>query len=155
MRKLLLRHSFNLILLFFTIAVQGQSPLPQDSATIFVDGSTELYTKVDSVPRFPGGQKAWMKFLIKTLRYPAEAQDEEIVGETRVSFIVDVDGTISDIRPVMGDRILAKESVRIIELSGKWEPAIYQQRKVRAYHIQPIKYMLEFERGARRKNKRS
>lgn len=124
------------------VVSHAQEQISKDSSRIFVNDSTTLYTKVDQQPKFPGGQKAWQKFLIKTLRYPAEAQDNRIMGETLISFIVDTDGSISDIRAVDGDPILSAESIRIMKLSGKWEPAVYQGQKIKAYKIQPIVFRL-------------
>lgn len=134
-------------------SAQEPAPLSEDSATVFIDNSTTIYTKVDSQAQYPGGRRSWQSFLIKKLRYPQKAQDDEIMGETRISFIVDVDGSISDIKPVLGDPILAEESLRLIRMSGQWLPAIYQGKKVKSIHIQPITYRLETEGLPRRRRK--
>ena len=108
---------------------------------------------MDSLAQYPGGRKAWQRFLIKILRYPQKAQDNEIMGETLVAFVVDADGTVSDIHAIMGDPILAEASIRIIRLSGKWMPAINQGRKVKVLHIPPVIYRLETEGPRPRKRK--
>lgn len=141
-----------LFLLTAPLCLTAQETLPKDSATIFINATDTVYTKVDTVAGYPGGLKAWAKFLNKNLRYPQEAQDNEIMGQTRISFIVDVDGTVSDITPVAGDPILSTESARIIQLSGKWVPAIYEGKPIKSYRIQPIVYKLETV-GERRKKK--
>lgn len=141
-------------ILFLGMSAFAQENLSKDSSTIFLNDSTTLFTKVDRQPKFPGEPGNWSRFLVKTMRYPIEAQDNEIMGITRISFIVNVDGTLSDIRAVEGDPILAKESVRVIKASGNWEPAVYKGEKVKAYHVQPLVYKLETVGEPRRRKNR-
>jgi protein TonB len=55
-----------------------------------------------------------------------------------VRFIVDKEGNVSDVEAISGPAPLQKEAVRVIRLSGKWEPAIQNGRKVKSYKKQPI-----------------
>jgi len=89
----------------------------------------QTFTKVEIESSYPGGAAAWQRYLIKTLRYPQEAQDNEIQGAVVVQFIVDKTGTVSDVEAVSGPQELRDEAVRVIKRSGKWTPAVQNGRQ--------------------------
>jgi periplasmic protein TonB len=100
-------------------------------------------TEIDS--EFPGGPRGWQQYLNRNLRYPAEAIDDEVMGQVNVAFIVKPDGNIED--PFIwksADYYLDKESLRIIIKSQLWEPARLFGKKIRSYKIQPVVYRLEY-----------
>lgn len=103
------------------------------------------FTKVEIESTYPGGAAAWQRYLIKTLRYPQEAQDNEIQGTVVVQFIVDKSGTVSDVEAISGPQVLRDEAVRVIQKSGKWSPAVQNGRQVKSYKKQPIGFKLETE----------
>jgi periplasmic protein TonB len=105
----------------------------------------QTFTKVEIESSYPGGAAAWQRYLIKTLRYPQEAQDNEVQGAVVVQFIVDKEGTVSDVEAVSGPNELRDEAVRVIKKSGKWTPAVQNGRKVKSYKKQPIVFRLETE----------
>lgn len=147
---------------FNTDAQQCQGPTsdstmtsaPKDSASIFLKDSATANARVEILASFPGGVEGWQKFLAQNLRYPVEAMENDIMGETHIRFTVDVDGSVSNIEAVYGHPLLTKESIRIIEASGKWNPATQDGQPVRSYFTQRIGYKLEIDRrGKRRKNR--
>lgn len=96
---------------------------------------------------FSGGARGWMQYLNKNLRYPQEAIDREIMGQTNVAFVVKADGRLED--PFVwksADYYLDREAMRIIVKSAVWEPAKQFGRNVRSYKIQPLVYKLEYGR---------
>jgi protein TonB len=103
----------------------------------------QTFTKVEIESAYPGGPAAWQRYLIKTLRYPQEAQDNEIQGPVVVQFIVDKNGNVSDVEAVSGPNELRGEAVRVIQRSGKWTPAVQNGRQVKSYKKQPIVFRLE------------
>lgn len=105
----------------------------------------QTFTKVEIESSYPGGAAAWTRYLIKTLRYPQEAQDQEVQGAVVVQFIVDKEGVVSDVQAVSGPNELRDEAVRVIKKSGKWTPAVQNGRKVKSYKKQPILFKLETE----------
>ena len=105
----------------------------------------QTFTKVEIESSYPGGAAAWQRYLIKTLRYPQEAQDNEIQGPVVVQFIVDKAGQVSDVEAVSGPAELRGEAVRVIQKSGKWTPAVQNGRQVKSYKKQPIVFRLETE----------
>lgn len=105
----------------------------------------KTFTKVEIESEYPGGAAAWTRYLLKTLRYPQEAQDNEVQGTVVVQFIVDKAGMVSSVEAISGPQELRDEAVRVIKRSGKWTPAVQNGRQVKSYKKQPIVFRLELE----------
>lgn len=105
----------------------------------------KTFTKVEIESDYPGGMSAWQRYLNKNLRYPTEAQDNEIQGNVVVQFIVDKEGNVSEVEAISGPKELREEAVRVIKKSGKWTPAVQNGRQVKSYKKQPIVFRLETE----------
>jgi protein TonB len=105
----------------------------------------KTFTKVEIESEYPGGSAAWQRYLNKTLRYPQEAIDNEVQGTVVIQFIVDKEGTVSDVEAISGPEELRAEAVRVIKKSGKWTPAVQNGRQVKSYKKQPIVFRLETE----------
>ena len=100
----------------------------------------QVFTKVDVPASFPGGNKAWVKYVgaafDSTDFNDWEYKDQ---GTCRVRFIVDKKGNISDVHAInKKDTRLAKLAVQIIQNSPQWKPAMRKGRPVNAYREQPI-----------------
>jgi TonB family protein len=108
-----------------------------------LNDSAGPYKKVEVEAEFPGGQDAWVQYLIKNIHYPQAAAKNGIQGDVIVEFIVNTNGHLSDIHAISGPDSLRAESVRVIKESGKWIPAMDQGKKVASYRSQPINYRLE------------
>lgn len=105
----------------------------------------KTFTKVEIESEYPGGSGAWQRYLNKTLRYPQDAIDNEVQGTVVIQFIVDKEGTVSDVEAISGPEELRAEAVRVIKKSGKWTPAVQNGRQVKSYKKQPIVFRLETE----------
>lgn len=103
-----------------------------------------VFIKVELPAQFPGGPDAWKRYLERNLRYPESAQDNGTQGIVKVQFVVDKDGTISEVTALNdpGDG-LAQEAVRIILNGPKWTPAEQNNRKVKFRAVQVIGFRLE------------
>ena len=83
----------------------------------------DFFTIVEEEASFPGGNKAWAKFLNKNLKYPKMAKRMGIEGRVYLSFIVDTDGTISDIEVLRGiGGGCNEEAIRVLKASPNWNP---------------------------------
>jgi protein TonB len=102
-----------------------------------------VFEKVEIESSFPGGPNAWKRFLIKTLRYPSEAEAEFIQGAVAIKFIVDENGVVSNVTAISGPIELRSEALRVIKASGKWIPAVQNGRLVKSYKTQVIVFRLE------------
>ncbi len=108
-----------------------------------ISDSAGPYKKVEVEAEFPGGYKAWLVFLQKNLNYPDAAVEKEVQGQVVVKFIVNKDGSLTNIHAVSGPKELREASVNTIKASGKWIPAKQKGLVVDSWKAQPINYVLE------------
>jgi protein TonB len=105
------------------------------------DDDGTIFRKVEIESSYPAGPEGWKHFLIKNFHTPDEAIDQQAGGSIAtviVQFIVDREGSVSDVHAISGPEVLRKEAERVIKKSGKWDPAIQNGRKVSSYKTQPI-----------------
>ncbi|MBO9594560.1 MAG: energy transducer TonB [Niabella sp.] len=101
----------------------------------------EIFTQVEHDASFPGGPDAWRQFLQANLRFPEKNNAPAGTYTVIVQFIVDRDGTISDVKVTADPGYnFGMEAQRVIQLSGKWNPALQNKRVVKAYRKQPITF---------------
>jgi TonB family protein len=102
-----------------------------------------LFLVVEEMPEYPGGDKARINFLVAQLRYPQVAKESGIQGTVYVSFIVESDGSVSNVRVLMGvGGGLDEESVRVVKLMPKWIPGKCDGTPVRVQFNMPIRFTL-------------
>ena len=98
---------------------------------------------VQQMPEYPGGIVEFMKWLQRTLRYPPTAQQQGIQGSVMVSFIVNVDGTITQQKVVRGvNEELDAEALRVISNMPKWKPGLDKGKPCRTLFAIPIVFKL-------------
>ncbi len=113
-------------------------PKPKEEAT------EEIFVVVEEMPEFPGGQSALMKYLSENIRYPVIAQENGIEGRVICSFVVERDGSITDVQVVRGvDPSLDREAVRVIQSMPKWKPGKQRGKPVRVRFTLPIVFRLQ------------
>ncbi len=101
---------------------------------------------VDEAPSYPGGENARVKFIEKNLKYPQDAILKNIEGTVHIRFIVEKDGSISNISIVKGiGSGCDEETIRVVKLMPKWKPGTNKGEKVRVYLTMPVKFRLEKE----------
>ena len=102
-----------------------------------------IYEMVEVNARFPGGENECHKWLSQHLRYPDKCQKKGIEGRVIVSFVVNRDGSICDVKAVRSPHpALAKESVRVVKAMPKWEPAYQGNKRVRSRFNLPLMFIL-------------
>ncbi len=103
------------------------------------------FMKVEKESEYPGGPNAWRKFLERNLynNLPQDAVDQGIQGSVVIRFIVDIDGTVSDVTPISGPKEYQAAAINVIRKSGKWTPALQNGRQVKSYKSQMITIKLE------------
>lgn len=94
---------------------------------------------VEQLPEYPGGMVEFMKWLTATLKYPEVALKQRIQGKVMISFIVNTDGSLSDIKLVKGaNRLLDAEALRVARLMPKWSPGKDKGKPCRTMIAIPI-----------------
>lgn len=119
------------------------APQPPDSI-IQHDGDEPLFIVVEQLPEFPGGKEALFRFLNENVKYPAVAVANRIQGRVICQFVVEKDGTITDVVVVKsgGDASLDKEAVRVLKSMPKWIPGKQKGQPVRVKYTVPVSFKL-------------
>ncbi|TKB96068.1 energy transducer TonB [Pedobacter cryophilus] len=98
---------------------------------------------VDQMPEFPGGMQAWSKFLNRNLSYPTLAQQNDITGRVIVSFVVEKNGEISNLKILQGIGAgCDEEALRVIKKSPLWKPGLQNGKAVRVSYVIPIVFRM-------------
>jgi len=99
---------------------------------------------VDVRPEFPGGDAALMKWLNENIIFPLVCEELGIHGKTFVNFVVEKDGTITNVKIVRGVHpAMDREAIRLVKAMPKWEPAIKDNKIVRCYFTLPVTFILK------------
>lgn len=112
----------------------------EEQAPINLNGDDEEALKiVEELPEYPGGMVEFMKWLTKTLKYPDEALRRHTEGKVMVSFIVNKDGSLNDIKVVKSaGKLLDDEAMRVMHLMPKWQPGKDKGKPCRTMVAIPI-----------------
>lgn len=114
------------------IVVEEKKPEPE-----------QIFQAVEEPPSFPGGEQAMYAFLKQNLRYPEMAAQNNIQGRVTVQFVVEKDGTISNVKVVRGkDPDLDKEAVRVVKSMPKFIPGRMNGQSVRVFYTLPVNFKL-------------
>jgi protein TonB len=98
---------------------------------------------VDEYPEFEGGMKAWAKYIQRNLRYPSMAQENGVMGKVFLSFVVEKDGSISNVSLVKGiGSGCDEEAIKVIKKSPAWKPGKNKGNPVRVRYNLPINFTL-------------
>lgn len=115
----------------------------QTSKLATASGSDNVFTVVEEQPEFPGGYDSMMVFIRRNLRYPAEARQKGLEGTVYTTFIVEKDGSVTDVKTIRGiSPDTDAEAARVIQLFPKWSPGKQSGEIVRVRFVMPIKYKL-------------
>jgi protein TonB len=118
----------------------GEGPINQK----VTEDENQIFQNVEVLPTYPGGLEAFGKFLGKNLRYPPVARDADIQGRVYCQFVVEKDGSLTDIKVVRGiGGGCDEEAKRVLKTSPKWNPGIQNGRAVRVSYTIPIFFQLQ------------
>ena len=104
----------------------------------------KVFDIVEQQPLFPGGPAALMKYLSENTKYPVVAQENSVQGRVTVQFVVEKDGSISDVHVLRGvDPSLDKEAVRVVKSMPRWTPGKQNGITVRVNYRVPVLFRLQ------------
>ena len=102
-----------------------------------------VFDIVEVMPQYPGGQIAMLKYLMENIKYPKQIMEEGIQGRVTVSFIVEKDGRVSNVRLLRSVQpSLDKEAIRVVKSMPKWTPGKQNGKPVRVRFNLPIMFKL-------------
>ena len=105
---------------------------------------TKVFDVVEQMPSFKGGDAALMEWLNKNIKYPVVAEENGIQGRVVATFVVERDGSITDVKIVKSvDPSLDKEAVRVLKAMPKWIPGRQNGQPVRVKYTVPVTFRLQ------------
>lgn len=140
------------LLVFFLIvfSFQSKAQTPADSsATVQLDSINDI----DAAPEFPGGEEAFLTFIASNLTYPLDARAQGIEGTVYVTFVVDKDGSISNIHIEEGRGLSPscdQAAIDAVSKSPRWKPGLHNGVPVRVKRISRIRFTLSDNKKKKR-----
>ena len=121
-----------------TVAAPPPPPAPKPEV------ATKVFDVVEEMPSFPGGQGALMQYLASNIKYPVVAQENGVQGRVIVSFVVERDGSISDVKVARSvDPSLDREAQRVVKSMPRWSPGKQYGSTVRVKYTVPVVFRLQ------------
>lgn len=122
------------------IAVAAPPPPPAPKPEV----SNKVFDVVEEMPHFPGGPAALQAFLSSNTKYPVVAQENGVQGRVIVSFVVERDGSITDVKVVRSvDPSLDREATRVVRSMPRWSPGKQNGSAVRVKYTVPVVFRLQ------------
>lgn len=132
------------------LELSGQEIVPQteiDKNISSAETSDEpLFFIVEEMPCFGGGEgpDGFREYIAENLKYPEEAAKNKISGRVFIQFVVEADGSVSNVKIVRGvDPLLDAEAIRVVESSPNWEPGKQRGQNVRVSFTFPLNFVLQ------------
>ncbi len=133
--------------ILFVLAFLGTAK----SLSAQVDTTDMPYVLATKMPEFPnGGSQGMIEFIQEHLEYPMAEKQADIQGTIMMQFIVEKDGSLSDIKAIKSvdkGENLVKEATRVIKLMPKWKPGMQDGKNVRVYKNVPFHFVITKRRS--------
>ena len=111
--------------------------------TVVSQTNQKVYDKVEQMPEYPGGMPAMIEFLQTNIKYPEDAVKQKVEGRVMVQFVVETDGSISDVH--VAKQVfpsLDAEAIRVVQVMPKWVPGRENGKVVRVKYNLPIVFRM-------------
>lgn len=103
----------------------------------------EIFQIVEEMPSYPGGEKALLEYVAKNIKYPQIARETGIQGRVFVGFVVEPDGSVSNVKILRGiGGGCDEEAMRVIKSLAKWKPGKQRGKAVRVSYQIPVVFKL-------------
>ena len=123
---------------------KGNTALMQSAVDTDSIENSNIFGVVEEMPSFPGGMAALMKYIKDNLRYPEICREGAAMGRVHVVFIVNEDGSLSDIKVIRSiSPELDKEAIRVVKSMPKWNPAKQNGKAVKMKYVVPVNFRPE------------
>lgn len=127
-----------------TGGVEDVDPVPMPNPYLYPADSEKIFDVVEQMPSFPGGNRKLVEYLSGNIRYPKECRENCVQGRVIVTFVVEKNGSISNVKVAKSlDPLLDKEAVRVVNGMPKWNPGKQNGVPVRVRYIIPVNFRLQ------------
>jgi protein TonB len=117
-----------------------------DVKQVTEEDPNKIFTAVEQEPTPNGGMGAFYKYLGNTIRYPAVAKENNVQGKVFMQFVVEKDGSLTDVKVIRGiGSGCDEEAIRVLKNAPRWKPGIQNGRPVRVQYNVPISFTLQQE----------
>lgn len=124
--------------------IEAEKEEREAKAKVYTPTSDKLYDVVEEMPQFPGGPSALFEYLSKNVNYPEDAEQSGVQGRVVLSFIIDNDGSVTDIKVQKSlFPSLDAEAVRVVKTMPKWVPGKQDGFYVRVKYNVPVTFRLQ------------
>lgn len=131
-----MKHLLTLGLLFISIVT-----LAQDKSV--VQSEHKLYTQVEKMPAYPGGEEALMQYMLENLNLPETALNDTVSGISYIGFVVTKAGQVEQVHVIKSFREdCDQEAMRVIKAMPAWKPGIQDGKPVNVQYTLPIQFTL-------------
>ena len=118
-------------------------PVGNSEVKAVTEDVNKIYESVENEPEYPGGIDGFYKYLVKVMRYPAVDRENNVTGKVFVQFVVETDGSLTQVKAVRGpSQTLMDEAIRSVKSSPHWKPGVQNGRKVRVQYTVPVNFTL-------------
>ena len=124
--------------------LMAKDTITQSEPPKHVEEKNKVFDIVEQMPSFPGGPAQLMKWLAEHVQYPTVAQENSVQGRVIIAFVVERDGSITDVNVVRSvDPLLDKEAVRVVSNMPKWIPGKHDGAPVRVKYNMSLTIRLQ------------
>ena len=104
----------------------------------------EIFQIVEEMPEYPGGDKKLLEYVAKSVKYPQIARESGIQGRVFVNFVIEPDGSVSNVKVLRGiGGGCDEEAMRVIKSMPKWKPGKQRGKAVRVTYTLPVNFKLQ------------
>jgi TonB family protein len=117
--------------------------------------SSEVFTTVEKMPEFPGGQTGLQEYLLKNIKYPEEARNNVVEGVSYINFVVSSTGEVTGARVLKGNNEqFNQEALRVINAMPRWQPGMQAGQTVSVQYTLPVRFSLTVPDKEEKKHKK-
>jgi TonB family protein len=104
----------------------------------------QVFAVLETQPKFPGGIQNFLRYLGNNVKYPAEDRKNNLQGKVVVQFVIEKNGSLTDIKAIRSpSKAMSEEAVRVVSSSPKWIPGMQGGSFVRSQFTVPITFTLD------------
>ena len=104
----------------------------------------QVFTVLETQPKFPGGIQNFLQYLGNNVKYPAEDRENNLQGKVLVQFVIEKNGSLTDIKAIRSpSNAMSQEAVRVVSSSPKWIPGMQGGSFIRSQFTVPITFTFD------------